>query len=182
MPAPVESGGSIPAIGSLPLGGGDALLQSLLLRIGTLNYVWTNTESLLIHLMAGLAGMSKDAAVVVFLTLNTTRARLELVDRLAKLPLTPPDQRQVVLALTRRFLKEAPLRNKYNHCIYSFDPEMGTVRTIMMRISDRKDDLRIGKTESADTRELAAIDDAIARIQALNLDIWRAITGFAYPV
>jgi hypothetical protein len=164
-----------------PGGSADALLQGLLLRTGTLNYVWTNTESLLIHLIAGLGGMTKDVAMVIFLTLSTTRARLELVDRLAKLPVTSPDQRKAILALTARFHKEAPLRNKYNHCIYSFDPTEGTVSTILMRIADRKDDLRIGRADRADADELAAMDAAIARIQALNVDIWQAIARFGYP-
>jgi hypothetical protein len=164
-----------------PGGSADALLQGLLLRTGTLNYVWTNTESLLIHLIAGLGGMTKDVAMVIFLTLSTTRARLELVDRLAKLPGTPPDQRKAILALTARFHKEAPLRNKYNHCIYSFDPTEGTVSTILMRIADRKDDLRIGRADRADADELAAMDAAIARIQALNVDIWQTIARFGYP-
>jgi hypothetical protein len=166
--------------GSAPQGA-DALLQGLLLRTGTLNYVWTNTESLLIHLIAGLGGMTKDVAMVIFLTLSTTRARLELVDRLAKLPGTPPDQRKAILGLTARFHKEAPLRNKYNHCIYSFDPAEGTVSTILMRIADRKDDLRIGRADRADADELAAMDAAIARIQALNIDIWQTIARFGYP-
>jgi hypothetical protein len=170
-----------PAATAAPPGPADTMLQGLLLRTGTLNYVWTNTESLLIHLIAGLGGMSKDAAMVIFLTVNTTRARLELVDRLAKLASTPPEQRKAILALTQRFHKEAPLRNKYNHCIYSFDPAEGTVSTILMRIADRKDDLRIGRADRADAQQLDALDAAIARIQALNLDIWQAIAFYGYP-
>jgi len=162
-------------------GSADALLQALLLRIGTLNYVWTNTESLLIHLIAGLGPMSKDTAMVVFLTVNTSRARMELVERLAKMPATPDDQRVAALDLTARFQREAPLRNKFNHCIYSFDPAQGTVSTILMRIADRKDSLKIGRADPTDARELAALDDAVARIRALNLDIWQVISRFGYP-
>lgn len=159
----------------------DDLLNGLLLRTGRLNYVWTNTESLLIHLIAGLGGMTKDVAMVVFLTVNTTRARLDLVERLAKLADTPADQRKTVLTLTQRFQKEAPLRNKYNHCIYSFDPAQGTVSTILMRIADRRDDLRIGRADPADADELLAIDGAIRRIQTLNRDLWRVIAQYRYP-
>jgi hypothetical protein len=164
-----------------PPGAADVMLQGLLLRTGTLNYVWTNTESLLIHLIAGLGGMAKDTAIVIFLTLNTTRARLELVDRLAKLASVPAEQRKVILALTQRFHKEAPLRNKYNHCIYSFDATEGTVSTILMRIADRKDDLRMGRADRADAQQLELLDASIARVQALNLDIWQAIARFDYP-
>ena len=62
--------------------------QEVLLLVGQLNYTWTNTESLLIHLIAGLARVDKETAVVVFLTLNTGKARIELVERLAKMKST----------------------------------------------------------------------------------------------
>ncbi|HGG65631.1 MAG TPA: hypothetical protein ENK34_13765, partial [Rhodobacteraceae bacterium] len=97
-------------------------MQQVLLLVGRLNYTWTNTESLLIHLIAGLAGVDKDVAVVIFLTLNTTRARVDMVNRLAKMERCPDDQRQAVLKLTTALMREAALRNRYNHCIYSFDP------------------------------------------------------------
>lgn len=154
--------------------------QALLVRVGQLNYTWTNTESLLIHLIAGLAGVDKETAVVIFLTLNTTRARLDLVERLAKLPRTPSDQAEDVLGVTADMGRESALRNKYNHCIYSFD-EAGSVNTILMRISDRKREIRYGKTEAVDARELASIDASIARLQAVNVAIWRLIRKHGYP-
>ncbi len=161
---------------------GDTALDGILLRVGKLNYTWTNTESLFIHLIAGLASVEKDVAIVVFLTLNTTTARLDLVDRLAKLPSTPDEHRAKMLELTKRFRKESALRNKYNHCIYSFDPDGGPPNTIMMRIADRKDKILVGRQQKADDQEIANIDDAISRLSALNLDIWKAIIELDYPI
>lgn len=160
----------------------ETALDDILLRVGKLNYTWTNTESLFIHLIAGLASVQKDVAIVMFLTLNTTAARLDLVDRLAKLPSTPDDHREKVLELTKRFRKESALRNKYNHCIYSFDPDGGPPNTIMMRIADRKDKILMGRQEKADDREVANIDAAIMRLSNLNLDIWKTIVEFDYPI
>ncbi len=157
-------------------------LDNILLRVGRLNYTWTNTESLFIHVMAGLAGMDKETAVVVFLTLNTTAARLDLVDRLSKLSRVPEDERRTVTKLTQRFRKESRLRNKYNHCIYSFDPEGGTPQTIMMRIADRKDEIIMGKQEPAGEDQLAQIDETIGRLRQLNLDIWAVIRERGYPL
>jgi len=91
------------------------------------------------------------------------------------------DQRRAILSLTKRFQREAPLRNKYNHCIYSFDPSSGSISTILMRISDRKDDLRIGKSQPADDAAHAELEAAISRLQQLNLDIWRSILDYGYP-
>lgn len=159
-----------------------AALRDILLRVGQLNYTWTNTESLFIHVISGLAKVDKDVSVVIFLTLNTTSARLDLVDRIAKLPRTAAEERGKILELTTRFRRESSLRNKYNHCIYSFDPDGGPPNTIMMRIADRKDSILVGKQEPADARELANIDATIARLKQLNLDIWKTISTFGYPI
>lgn len=168
-----------------PEGGGgaamDGALSEVLLKVGQLNYTWTNTESLLIHLIAGLAKTDKDTAVVIFLTLNTTRARVDLVERLAKLDRTPKVQRTKILDLTRRLVRESALRNRYNHCIYSFDPSNGTIQTIMMRIQDRKNDIRMGKTQPVDDAETANIEEAIARLQTLNHDVWAFVSEYGYP-
>jgi hypothetical protein len=71
--------------------------QDILLLLGQLNYTWTNTESLLIHMIAGLALSDKETAIVIFLTLNTPRARIDLVERLAKMQKTPSGCRGEIL-------------------------------------------------------------------------------------
>ncbi len=156
--------------------------DSVLLLIGRLNYTWTNTESLLIHLIGGLCRTDKETAVIVFLTLNTTRARVDLIERLAKLERTPVEERERVLTLTRRLLKIAGLRNRYNHCIYSFDAESGSARTILMRIADRKDNIKVGEVSAIDETAVEAIQQALAELANLNADIWRLIRECGYPV
>ncbi|WP_274425638.1 hypothetical protein [Chelativorans sp. YIM 93263] len=156
-------------------------LHEILLLLGRLNYTWTNTESLLIYLIAGLASVDKEKAAVIFLTLNTTRARIDLVERLAKLKSTPADCRQEVLSLTRSLLREAGLRNKFNHCIYSFDPENGRGMTQMMRIADSKDEIRYGKVESLDEAEVQRIRDCIASLGTINRDVWQLVGRYDFP-
>ena len=74
--------------------------DQLLLLIGRLNYSWTNTESLLIHMVAGLSGTDKETATIIFLTLNTTRARVDLVERLAKRDRRNQTEKERVLEAT----------------------------------------------------------------------------------
>ena len=159
-----------------------AVFDRFLQLLGRLNYAWTNTESLLIHLIAGLARSDKETAVVVFLTLNTTRARVDLVERLAKLERTDPEERDQVLAVTRQALRLSGLRNRYNHCIYSFDPESGRASTILMRIADRKKDIKIGQTSALDTSALADVEAALDELAALNTRIWALIRARGYPL
>ena len=155
--------------------------DEIMLLIGRLNYSWTNTESLLIHLIAGLAGTSKDTAVIIFLTLNTTRARVDLIERLAKMEGRDPAERDRLLKLTRQLLSISGLRNRYNHCIYSFDPEGGAPRTIQMRIADRRDAIKLGQTELLDAEARAGIEGAILSLQDLNRAIWGMIADYRYP-
>ncbi len=156
-------------------------LQEILSLVGQLNYTWTNTESLLMYLMAGLGGTDKETAIVIFLTLNTTRARIDLVDRLAKLPKTKPECRDEVLAVTARMNRELKLRNKYNHCIYSFDPESGRGLTQLMRIFDSKTEIKYGKVEMLDDAEIAKIRSSISEIAEINRAIWRIVGTYGFP-
>ena len=155
--------------------------QEVLLRVGQLNYTWTNTESLLIYLIAGLAKVDKETAIVIFLTLNTTRARIELVERLAKMTKTTAACRREVLSVTDQLTRQAKLRNKYSHCIYSFDETGAHASTQLMRIFDSKDRIKYGKIEELDEPELQRMAESIDAIGAINRDIWRIVETNSFP-
>ncbi|CDZ29563.1 hypothetical protein [Neorhizobium galegae] len=156
-------------------------LQDILLLIGQLNYTWTNTESLLIHMIAGLAQVDKETAIVIFLTLNTTRARVDLVERLTKMRKTAPVCRKEILEATRRLSDEAKLRNKYNHCIYSFDPDSGRNVTQSMRIFESRDEIKYGKIEELDAREIGRIRESINSLVAINRMFWDITERYGFP-
>ncbi|MGZ2259669.1 hypothetical protein [Roseobacter sp. A03A-229] len=155
--------------------------DALLLQVGRLNYTWSNTESLLIHFIAGLAGTDKDTAVIIFLTLNTTRARVDLVERLAKAGKTPKAEKARILDLTKRFMKYSALRNRYSHSIYSFDPQSGDASTILMRIADRKTDIKLGRTSAVDQNAIEEIEAAISTVARINKECWAMIKELGYP-
>ncbi|WP_281954153.1 hypothetical protein [Pseudophaeobacter arcticus] len=155
--------------------------DAFLLLVGKLNYAWTNTESLLIHLIAGLAGLDKEIATVIFLTLNTTRARIDLVERLSKLDKIDAVERDAILELTSRIPRQSALRNRYNHCIYAFDAEGGNPHTILMRIADRKDTLKIGQSRPLNDAAAEDIEAAISELKKINQKIWQTILHFGYP-
>lgn len=157
-------------------------LDAVLLRVGRLNYSWSNTESLLVHLLAGLSGVTQDVAVVVFLSLNSTHARIELVERLAKLQRPEGDERRELLDLLQRFGRLAATRNRFNHSIWSFDLEQGSISTILMRIADRKQSIRFGKSETLDAKEVARIDATLEMLADLNRLIWAFLTRYDYPI
>lgn len=150
-------------------------INDVLMLVGKLNYTWTNTESLFIYLIAHLLNTNKEAATVIFLTLNTTRARIDLLERLAKISSTTPESKAAVLEITSRMTREQRLRNKYNHCIYSFDRSGVMASTQLMRIVDMNDNLKYGKVEALDDEELQRIQATIDAIIEVNRSIWSFI-------
>lgn len=177
MTTPLPEPDDIP--GPIPVG--EAGLDAILLRVGRLNYAWSNTESLLVHLIAGLSGMAKDAAVVVFLSLSSTRARIELVERLAKLRLSSGHERRDLLELMARFGRLSAVRNRYNHSLWSFQDD-GSIATILMRIADRRDRIRMGQRQPLTAEELARLDQDLDDLSALNRAIWRFLQDNGYPI
>ncbi|WP_271892734.1 hypothetical protein [Candidatus Phyllobacterium onerii] len=150
-------------------------INDVLMLVGKLNYTWTNTESLFIYLIAHLLSTNKEAATVIFLTLNTTRARIDLLERLAKIRSTSPETKSAVLTITSRMTREQRLRNKYNHCIYSFDETGSIASTQLMRIVDMDDNLKYGKVEALDDAEMKRIQATIDAVIDVNKSIWAFI-------
>lgn len=155
--------------------------DAFLLRVGKLNYAWTNTESLLIHLIGGLSQIDNETATVIFLTLNTSRARMDLVQRLAKLDRVTAAERVAILDVTKRMQKVSHLRNRYNHCIYAFDNNAEVSHTILMRIADRKDAIKMGQTSAVNADAVAGINSAIVELQQINRTIWDILRDHGYP-
>jgi hypothetical protein len=151
--------------------------ERLFALVDKLNYVWSNTESLLIYLISHLIGTDKESGIVIFLTLNTTRARLDLIERLAKMARTDPKSRADALGIVTAMRREAKVRNKYTHCVYSFDSNGEVESTQLMRIADFGDDLRYGKTEDLDEAELASLETTIAHVVEINRSLMNYLAG-----
>ena len=155
--------------------------DSFLLLVGKLNYAWTNTESLIIHMIAGLIRTDLETATVVFMTLNTSRARMDLVQRLSKLDRVGSDERNGIIDLTSRMQKLSYLRNRYNHCIYTFDVNSSMTHTILMRIADRKDVIKMGEMQQVDQKAEDEILETIAKLAAINQESWQFFVRYDYP-
>jgi hypothetical protein len=154
--------------------------DAFLLLVGKLNYAWTNTESLLIHAIAGLSKVDLETATVIFMTLNTTRARIDLVQRLSKLDRIDSKEREQIISLTTRMQKVGHMRNRYNHYIYAFDTNSTVTHTILMRIADRKDAIKMGQVEQVDLGSRQGIDAAIDALGEVNREIWQFLRTYDY--
>ena len=75
----------------------------VLALIGNLICSWSNNESLFIYVLMILLRTDEAAAAVAFATLNTTRARLDLIQRLAKIRISDRALAKNLTALIERF-------------------------------------------------------------------------------
>ncbi|WP_296432239.1 hypothetical protein [Yoonia sp.] len=135
----------------------------------------------MIHFIAGLVRTDIETATVIFLTLNTSRARMDLVNRLSKLGKVAKEEQRQILALTDRIQKIGRLRNRYNHCIYAFDSNAEVSHTILMRIADRKDGIKMGQVEAINDETTHGIAAAIAELGKINRASWAFLHAFDYP-
>jgi hypothetical protein len=144
----------------------------ILALIGNLIFVWSNNESLWIYVLMLLLRTDKVSAALVFATLNTTRARLDLIRRLAKANLKDQSLAEELSELMARFEKSTKLRNSFNHCMYSVD-ESGTItHTSSMRVEERKGEMHFGIPKPLDARQIKMMELAIQNATQLNRDIW----------
>ena len=86
--------------------------------IGNLVYCWSNNESLFIYILMLLMESDETSAAVVFGTLNTTRARIDLIERLAKLKIRDQAIEKKLDDIIERFNDTTRIRNEFNHCMY----------------------------------------------------------------
>jgi hypothetical protein len=144
----------------------------ILALIGNLIVNWSNNESLFIYVLMLLLETDQSSAAIVFATLNTTRARLDLIHRLAKIKLKDENLDKALSKLIDRFNRSTALRNEFNHCMYITDAAGQITHTQSMRIVESREHLQFGVSKPLDDARLKNMIEASKEISNINRDIW----------
>lgn len=139
---------------------------------GDLNLAWSNDESLFIYLLMLLLRTDERAAAIVFATLNTTRARLDLVQRLAKIAPIDKAVRSELNDIVERFSAATRLRNDLSHATFVIDAEGEITHTQHMKVEESRGNLRFGLRKPVDDDRLEEIARTIQDLHSLNRRIW----------
>ena len=113
---------------------------AILTLIGNLVLSWSNNESMFIYVLMVLLEVDEVTAAVVFTTLNTTRARIDLVQRLAAIKLADRAAAQKLEKIVKRFNDLTRIRNEFNHSMYALN-EAGEITGYMglhLDVTERK--------------------------------------------
>lgn len=144
----------------------------ILASIGSLVFNWSNNESMLIYVIMLLMNTDEAAAAIVFSTLNTTRARLDLIQRLAKVKITDKAVAKRLSKLIDEFNRCTKLRNEFNHSMYAVNARGEVTHTNSMRIRETRSGLQFGEVRDMDDARLDEMAEAIRDLTTLNRAIW----------
>ncbi len=144
----------------------------LLALMGNLMFSWSNNESLLIYVIMLLLRTSEVNAAIVYATLNTSRARLDLVRRLAKTNLTDPAIRAALDDVIERFIACNRLRNEFSHSMYALDADGDIAQMRALRITETRRRISFGEATSFDDRRIGELVRLLRDLARLNRDLW----------
>jgi len=144
----------------------------ILALIGNLVFSWSNNESMFIYVLMILLDTDEVAAAIVFATLNTTRARIELVQRLAKAKIKDRETAKTLDRLIDRFNDCTRVRNEFNHCMYTLSDRGEITHTHAMRIRENKGRLVLGEIRAMDEARISEMIKTINNLKKLNRELW----------
>lgn len=146
--------------------------ERLMTLIGALSVAWSNTESVLIYVLMVLLRTDDVSAALVYGTLNTARARADLVSRLAQVRLRDEALRAELEALLKDLEKCGTLRNDLQHASYEFDAAGRPLRTHSMRVEKNRRAMRFGRPREIDAPRLERIAEVTGRLGRINRMLW----------
>jgi hypothetical protein len=144
----------------------------ILALIGNLVFSWSNNESLFIYVLMILLETDEPSAAIAFATLNTTRARLDLIQRLARIKIKDDKIDRDLAKLIERFNETTQVRNEFNHCMYVLDSRGHITHTQSMRVVQTRNQLQFGQLKPMDDPRLAVMMKTTEEMTRLNRDIW----------
>jgi hypothetical protein len=144
----------------------------ILALIGNLVYSWSNNESMFIYILMLLLKTDETSAAVVFATLNTTRARLDLVDRLAKISIKDPVVSKTLEKIVVKFNELTRVRNEFNHCMYTVNDHGEITHTNSIKMHEVRGRLQLGVVRKMDSSRVNTMLEAIRNLTKLNRNIW----------
>ncbi len=145
----------------------------ILALIGNLVYAWSNNETMLIYLIQYLMRSDETSAAIVYATLNTSRARMDLVTRLARTNIKDESLSGRIAAILKRLAVCAQIRNEFNHCMYEVDASGSITHTRSMRIVEtRGGQPSLGPRTAFDDARFTKVIKTTQQLQAINRDLW----------
>lgn len=147
----------------------------LMVLIGQLVFGSSNNESLLIYVLMLLLRSDEPSAAVVFSTLNTTRARLDLISRLAAIRIADREMREELDQVVKLFGEASQVRNEFLQAMYTVDAKGAITHTQTMHLVTKGGRIRFGEQNPIDQKRLDGMVEACRELRSLNRRVWELL-------
>jgi len=147
--------------------------------IGQIVFSWSNNESMFIYVLMLLMNTDQLSAAITFGTLNTTRARMDLIHRLASSRITDQELKKRMRWLIKKFNESTRQRNEFNHCMFTVNENGEITETHSMRIIEQKDQVKFGEVKKMDDQRISEMLRTINLLKEINREIWRILPDLA---
>lgn len=144
----------------------------MLALIGNLSFVWSNNESLFIHMIEALVLCDEATAVIIFVSLNNTRSRVEAIERLGRAKLQDATLRGELELLLNEFNMCTRIRNEFVHCMYGLNEQGALSHTQSFRIRDVGGKQALEPPKAINATRVAKLTDTVARMKRYNRNVF----------
>lgn len=145
---------------------------AILLALGQLFVNWSNNESVFLAVLQNLLGsQTHRQAAIVWFSHKNTRARLQLIEALARDAIADEELLSDILAASSKFYNLTKVRNFYAHATFQYSEDLQLVEAQSFEIIDDTDVVKtIAKALSPAT--MNEIMDVTWRLTESNGVVW----------
>lgn len=159
------------AIPKVPITGKAAHNAAFLTSIGSLVVNWANNESVFLAMLQLFLVGGKNSAAIVWQSLRTSNARLELVDRLCRERVKDTELLSEITEAISHFRGLSRIRNFYCHATYRYDSELN-LDSVSSVTSPQEGHPLVSKTKRMDRATLNEIGHASIELMKFNRRLW----------
>lgn len=158
----------------IPIIGDAAHNHGFLIAIGGLVVAWANNESVFLALLQALIHGGQLSASVIWHSLRTTNARLELVDRLSREQVTDAALLKDVQRAIDQFKGFSRTRHFFCHATYNYDNERHLASATGASVTQEGEPIRF-VTKPMDRATINEIGDATVKLASFNRELWALV-------
>lgn len=161
------------SLGTVPIVGNADFNTPWYLAIGVLVVNWANNESVFLAMLQVLVGGNEDTAAIVWHSHRTTRARLELVERLCREQIKDEDLLKDIQQAVSQFFGFSRIRNFYCHALYGFDD--GRLLLASGATTPQQGEPIIWEHRRFDPAAMNELGDTITKLLTFNRALWKLV-------
>lgn len=142
--------------------------------IGGLVIAWSNNESVFLAILQALVGGSVYSAAIVWHSIRTTNARLDLISKLCREQIKDTEIISELDASIKAFKNLSSARNFYCHATYEYDADLFLISATGVTLNQESHPININK-KRLERAVINEITHATLELARMNAGTWKLV-------